>query len=219
MSTKSIYIFRHGETEWNRIGRLQGHSDIPLNAAGVSQAQSLKSFLEPILKQQGPSPRIYSSMLERAKATAIHATGRTPTTNALLNEAHLGAAEGMTREEIIENFGEESLRKWSAEENPLGDFAFPGGESRQNVLVRLKEFFRELHLDVSKNPHSESVIIVSTHGLALRTLLIHLAGRLIDRIPNCACFKLQLHLADGRLEWPEPQINYHQDPSGLLIKI
>jgi len=67
MSTQActIYLVRHGETEWNKIGRMQGHTDIPLNRAGVSQAHELRTILDSI-----DFYAVYASDLKRALDTA-----------------------------------------------------------------------------------------------------------------------------------------------------
>lgn len=65
----SLYFARHGQTDWNRAGKTQGENDIPLNAEGFAQAQSLASILLPL-----PIQQVICSSLQRARATAELAT-------------------------------------------------------------------------------------------------------------------------------------------------
>ncbi|MGA7262389.1 MAG: histidine phosphatase family protein, partial [Stellaceae bacterium] len=60
-----LFLFRHGETDWNREGRLQGHTDTPLNATGLAQAQALAESLRPHRLDV-----VVSSDLARAQTTA-----------------------------------------------------------------------------------------------------------------------------------------------------
>ena len=65
-----LYIIRHGQTDWNVQGRIQGRQDIPLNAAGRSQAQMLAKGME-----KRPVTAIYSSPQLRAMETAMALAG------------------------------------------------------------------------------------------------------------------------------------------------
>ncbi|MFV0498549.1 MAG: histidine phosphatase family protein [Bacilli bacterium] len=65
MKRNSIYLLRHGETDWNRIGRIQGIKDIPLNKNGLRQAKKMGKYLRKLRIDL-----IYTSPLKRAKETA-----------------------------------------------------------------------------------------------------------------------------------------------------
>ena len=62
---KEFYLFRHGETDWNKSRKLQGHNDIPLNSKGVQQAESLIDIISSFDLEI-----IHSSDLKRALMTA-----------------------------------------------------------------------------------------------------------------------------------------------------
>lgn len=120
-----ILLIRHGETDWNREARLQGHSDIPLNAQGLEQARRLgRSLLGERLDA------VYSSDLQRALQTArpvAEATGAPLVPEPALRERGFGAFEGLSQPELEARWPVE-MRRWKAREP---GFAAPGGESLQ----------------------------------------------------------------------------------------
>ena len=69
MTTQILFI-RHGETDWNRIKRIQGHIDIPLATTGLEQAQRLARRIASEAKEGARLDAIYSSDLQRAQQTA-----------------------------------------------------------------------------------------------------------------------------------------------------
>ena len=98
----NILLLRHGETEWNREGRLQGHRDVPLNANGrlqVSRAAEILAGLYPDIE------RIISSPLSRALESAEIVAGKLKYEKAdiilepILMERSFGVGEGMTAAE------------------------------------------------------------------------------------------------------------------------
>ncbi|HWV34118.1 MAG TPA: histidine phosphatase family protein [Thermomicrobiales bacterium] len=114
----TIYLVRHGETDWNRTGKYQGSSDIPLNALGEQQAAQLGDYL----RGNDLAPRgdaIVSSPLSRAFATA-RAIGDALgideiTTDADLQERSYGVAEGLTLAEREARWPEgnwDGLEEW-----------------------------------------------------------------------------------------------------------
>lgn len=94
-----IYLIRHGETDWNREDRLQGHSDIPLNNTGKAQARQIAERLKEVGVCQ-----IYSSDLSRARETAAIISTclgiNQASCSELLRERYFGYGEGKTWGEI-----------------------------------------------------------------------------------------------------------------------
>ena len=92
-----LFLFRHGQTDWNREGRLQGHTDTPLNAAGLAQAEALaKRLLAHRLDA------VVSSDLTRALTSAriiAEVSGVPLLTDPGLREVSVGLAEGKLWEE------------------------------------------------------------------------------------------------------------------------
>src|SRR5207253_901529 len=100
-SERIICLARHGETEWNRIGRWQGATDIPLSDVGRAQARLLAERL-----RDRRIARVHASELSRARETAeivaAHLGVPAPTTDRRLGERGYGAFEGLTRVECEE---------------------------------------------------------------------------------------------------------------------
>ncbi|MCC7440015.1 MAG: histidine phosphatase family protein [Bdellovibrionales bacterium] len=161
---RELYLFRHGETDWNREGRFQGHVDVPLNEEGRRQAQRLAL----ILGRRGLEA-ILTSNLSRAAETGriIAAAAALPVfESAGLREAHLGAAQGLTMAEISERFGEATLGRWRSSLPTDADVAYPGGETGAAVMNRA---FAALDEFLDQHPYRR--IGVATHGGVVRRIL------------------------------------------------
>jgi len=157
-----LFLFRHGETDWNRAGRLQGHTDTPLNATGLAQAQALAERLRPHRLDA-----VMSSDLARAWTTArivAEGLGVPLISEPGLREANIGEAEGLYWPEVKSRFGETLTERWFTHD----DAAFPGGETgletRSRGLAALRRF-------VAAQPYRR--IGVSTHGAMVRQLMKH----------------------------------------------
>src|SRR5262245_34226909 len=123
MKVTRFLLVRHGETDWNATGRIQGHSDTPLNAVGREQARRVALRLA-----REPVRAVYSSDLARAFETATiigQPLGLTVVTSARLRERQYGAWEGLTAAEIQTRYPEQ-FAQWRARST---DFAPPRGET------------------------------------------------------------------------------------------
>lgn len=193
---KTVYIFRHGETDWNRNRRLQGAVDIPLNENGRTQAAALREFFS-----QNPVHAFLSSDLSRAAETAKIAAGVLEVPIFLeprLREMNLGQAEGLMIHEVEERFGKEVWNTWAA----LGTDpqpCFPDGESKAEHLQRLVSGLKDF-IHAPENSHFER-IGVATHGGSLRRLIHHLLPELTSPvvITNCIVYEMTADLTSG--EW------------------
>ena len=157
-----LFLFRHGETDWNRAGRLQGQTDTALNATGLAQAQALAERLRPHRLDA-----VLSSDLVRAWTTArIVAEGLgVPLIGAPgLRETSIGEAEGLYWPEVKSRFGEALTERWFTDDNA----AFPGGETGLETRSR---GLAALHRFVLEQPYRR--IGVSTHGAMVRQLMRH----------------------------------------------
>ena len=118
-----VILIRHGETAWNRATRIQGHTDIPLSALGLAQAERLAQALA-----DEPLAALYASDLSRARQTAeaiARAQKLAVQVDAGLRERAFGRFEGLSWEEIDQGYPEDAAR-WRRREP---DFPVGGGES------------------------------------------------------------------------------------------
>jgi broad specificity phosphatase PhoE len=127
----TLLLVRHGETDWNRDGRWQGHANTPLNERGREQARALSDQLggEPIAA-------VYASTLRRAYATAepiAAAHGLAVVRDPRLNEINQGEWEGLRPAEIVLRWADLHAR-WERE--PLA-VRLPGGETLEEVQARV----------------------------------------------------------------------------------
>ena len=159
----TLLIVRHGETEWNAEGRIQGHTDIGLSENGAQQARSLGQRLA-----DRQIDVAYSSDLKRTSETARLALGHR---NVVLNETprlreyHKGIFEGMTLTEIQTQFPDEYPKYL---EKDLS-YAPGGGETTRDVSTRMASIFQEI-----KAEHLDETVLVVSHGGALRAAMVSL---------------------------------------------
>ena len=133
-----LYLARHGETEWNRIGRWQGATDIPLSDVGRAQARLLAERL-----RDRRIARVHASQLSRALETAqiiaAHLGAPAPTADPRLRERGYGAFEGLTREECAERFPE-VWEQYLADRRAVP----PGAEPQAEVTERMTGAMTEI---------------------------------------------------------------------------
>ena len=175
MSATRIVLVRHGETEWNRTRRVQGHTDVPLNDVGRRQARELAAELDGEVVDA-----IYSSDLSRARETAeILSMARSIPVVSLpeLREKHFGTWEGLTDVEVRERFPEAHAKGW-------GD-----GESSEEMAERIVGVVERI-----VEAHEGELVIVVTHGGPMRAILRHYDG---DAAPIANCGVVRLEARDG----------------------
>ena len=177
----TILIARHGETDWNRERRFQGHADPPLNELGREQARELAAALA-----ESGVTAVYSSPLARARETAeivAAALGLPVETRDALREVDVGSWQGLTRDEVEERFPE-GFRRW------LVDFGhgWDEGESYEELGRRVVAGLLEL-----ASRHAGERILVVTHGGPMRAVQAAAADagyadarRIAGPIGNCA---------------------------------
>ena len=159
----TLLLIRHGQTDWNTAGKWQGHTDIPLNEAGIVQSRLLAERLS-----SWPISAIYSSDLQRAAQTAEIIASRlelVPVLASALRERHGGVFQGLTAAEMHNRFPED-LRSIQEDGG-----APPGGESNLEVAQRIWETFDS----IIENHRGEMAAVVS-HGGALAIIVAYALG-------------------------------------------
>lgn len=158
-----LYIIRHGETEWNKVKRLQGQTDIPLAEEGIRLARETGAGMK-----DEPIDLVISSPLTRAVQTAkLLMEGRNIpilTDNRII-EISFGDWEG---ECILDSKVLPPEFRKLFYEDPLHCICPPGGETFDEVRIRTGLFFQSL---VENPEYEHKNILISTHGAASRCLL------------------------------------------------
>lgn len=195
-----FYIFRHGETDWNRERRCQGHTNTSLNETGRLQAFELANRLFDL-----PLDIIISSDLDRALSTGTlvaEKKGIPIIVDRRLREMSYGEAEGMLYHEAIKIYGEELWQKFQTFSPENDHVSFPKGETRKSARERFAQVLLEL---VRSSEHR--TIGISTHGGALRNILhsfLPIEHELLA-IPNCVVYKCEyIYLEDKFIVDPKP---------------
>ena len=194
MEATNIYVVRHGETEWNIQGRLQGHLDSLLTPRGQQQAQALAERLARI-----SFTALYSSDLGRALTTAetIGEQVELPVqTDSRLRERNLGVLQGLTRDESRQQFPDVWEQLTSGDPN----YAVPEGESARQRTDRSVAF-----LEAVARAHPGKTLLIIAHGGVLSGLFYQSLGLPLNEprrfsIPNAAVNLFSINGSGWRLE-------------------
>lgn len=190
MSLEHLILLRHGETDWNRERRMQGHRDIALNDVGLAQAAGAAPSVAALRPEV-----VVSSDLQRALVTAkavASLAGLPISTDERLRETSLGLWEGLTRTEVVQGWPE----KWQEWRTTSAHSAPPEGESRWQVADRSSAVVEELDAGSIKRA------LLVAHG----GTIVGLTGRLLQ-LPADSwsalvgvgnCHWVELHRLDGR---------------------
>ncbi|WP_298813699.1 histidine phosphatase family protein [uncultured Roseibium sp.] len=174
-----LVFVRHGQTDWNFEGRMQGHKDIPLNATGKGQATGNGARLKTFLEAEGISHQsldFVCSPLGRTRSTmelmrqAMEIDSKTYRLDDQLKEITFGAWEGFTLEELADEEQDLILQrradKWR--------FVPPDGESYKMLSGRIGTWLKTV----------DRPTVVVSHGGVFRVLRGHLEGLDTKRIPK-----------------------------------
>jgi broad specificity phosphatase PhoE len=167
-----LYCIRHGQTEYNAEGRVQGQTDVSLSDLGRAQSLAVTDALA-----DQPITAIYSSPLRRARQSAQPLSDRLGVpveTDPRLMEIHLGDFQGQLRTELDLRYPE-VFSRWRGGDP---DFAFPNGESRRSLMDRALAAFESIR----RTNHAQVAVV--THGallLAVIRAFLHVAPEI--RLP------------------------------------
>ena len=165
----TIYYIRHGETDWNVAGRLQGRRDVPLNARGRAQATHCGDVLRDLFARNNRDPAALdyvSSPLKRAcetmqlLRTTLDLVPDAFRRDEQLAEIAFGDWEGFT----IAQLHERDSARIAQREHDKWHFVPPGGESYEMVSARMRDWYENLGADT----------VVTAHGGTARGLIAYL---------------------------------------------
>ena len=173
-----ILLARHGETDWNAIGRLQGHTDIPLNDAGRAQARALAAQL-----RAHAIARVVTSDLARAHETGAIIAAElglpAPLVEPELRERRFGIFEGLTRDEIIARYPE----AWNHWRQAIA--APEGGEPHADSVARISRALDRLWRTLA-----DTALVIS-HGGVMRLWLSDVTATQLANIGTGATFVVE----------------------------
>ena len=148
-----LILLRHGETDWNRELRFQGHVDVGLNAIGLEQARRLARRLA-----AEPAHRLYASDLLRARQTALPVAqqlGLASVTDPALREQSFGEVDGMR----VDDIKERHPQAWAGWLLFQEDYCMPGGETTKQFHARVMDAVNRIVA-----AHRGETLVVVTHG-------------------------------------------------------
>lgn len=157
----NLYLVRHGQTDWNRDGRVQGRADQPVNALGGAQSRAVGSYLS-----GRPLAAVYCSPALRARQTAEpiaahHELEVQPSAGLL--ELDMGALDGASLREMRDRFPD-FFRLWSAD---AATARFPGGETLAELQARAWAAITT----ITKEHGPGDTLVVVSHAFALYSIL------------------------------------------------
>ena len=189
-----LILVRHGETEWNRQLRFQGHGDMGLNATGLEQARRVAERLA------GEAVgRVYASDLLRARQTAEPASRQlmlAMVTDPAFREQDFGLVDGMSVDEIKATHP----LAWDGWLRFEEDYCLPGAESTRQFHARVMAAF---HRTVAAHPHE--TLLVVTHGGVLDMVYrsarsLGLNGPRQSEIPNAGINRVRMSASAIEIE-------------------
>ncbi len=181
---KTIYLIRHGQTEYNRRGVVQGSGiDAPLNEVGWAQARAFYEAYHTV-----PFEHVYTSVLQRSiqSVQGFLDDGLPHTKLAGLNEINWGVKEGKVPTSNEHTYFTEMINAW--QEGQV-DLAIEGGESPRMVQDRQRGA-----LDRILAPEDESPILICMHGRAIRIFLCLMLNRDLRHMDKYPHHNLGLYL-------------------------
>ena len=175
---RRILLARHGETAWNALGKLQGHSDIPLNDVGRDQARALAAELRDV-----ELAAVWTSDLVRAHETGAIVAAvlglAAPAVDPELRERRVGVLEGLTRHECAAQHPQ-AWQDWIAQTGTP-----PGGEPRADAAARLGRALGRIAATEG------GPVLVVSHGVVMRLWLMEILGPSVPLVANGATFVVE----------------------------
>lgn len=180
-----IYLIRHGQTDFNKNGIVQGSSvDTDLNDTGRAQAQAFFEYHKEI-----GFHKVYTSALKRARQSvnAFIAEGTPHLALEGFNEMSWGIMDGKPVEDGKRSFYKEMVGEWNSGNE---DFKIEGGESPKEVAIRVLDAMEQVEKEAL------SPVLICMHGRAMRILLCKLTGRSLSEMDAFVHNNLSLYILE-----------------------
>ena len=195
----NLILLRHGESEWNKLNKFTGWTDVALTKAGEQEATYAANQ---ILEENYQIDTLYTSLLKRAVDTAHIVANINNFPKKLikfdwrLNERHYGALQGLNKSETAEKYGEDQVHIWRRSFStppPLIDIedkrhprfckqfssisnSLPCGESLKDVIDRLVPFWDNYYSEIKKNSSDHLIV---AHSNSLRAII-----KILDKLSD-----------------------------------
>jgi broad specificity phosphatase PhoE len=190
-----LLLIRHGETDWNSQGRMQGRIDLPLNVRGIEQVERLAARLA----EEERIDVLYTSPLLRARATAeviAQSVGLNPIPDLRLVERSVGKLEGLTLQDFELSYPD-LYQLWRNSDN---SFNLPDEETREECLERVQSFLAML-----RSRYMGARVALVTHGGTLSLMLgasigLDLTKRFPFRFDNASLSKVDMRSMRPRID-------------------
>lgn len=209
MAQKTIYLIRHGETDYNRRGVVQGSGvDADLNDMGRVQAQAFFQAYQSV-----PFARIYISALRRTRQTVTPflETGLPVEVHAGLNEISWGVMEGKIPSSHDDKYYHGLMQAWAEGRT---DTTTDGGESPDQVMARQRPV-----IDLILSRPDENPVLICMHGRAMRILLAWLTGQSLANMDRFEHSNLCLYLLRYDYDTKTMHIELSNDSTHLLTAL
>lgn len=184
----NLLLLRHLQSQWNLENRFTGWTDVPLCQEGIDSAKKTAESLAGF-----KIDKVYTSPLIRNKETVsliLKELGKSNlpmVVNKALNERNYGQLQGLNKDEVKKQFGQEKVHLWrrSWDETP------PGGESLKDVSERTIPFYiKYIENDLKEG---KNILVVASHN-SLRTIIKH-----IEKISNKDIINIEVAYGELRV--------------------
>lgn len=208
-----LYLFRHGQTDWNKVHRFQGRIDIPLNDFGRELAR-VTAQRWPIV----PYDRVYCSPLNRAQETAqLILEGRPELQTMITDERIIEFAFGENDGKDIDVAGNDpNNAMYNLLHHPESYVPAPGAESFEDLVARARRFLTDEILPLEQQGLNN--ILVVAHGALIRGVVCAAGLKEIRNFWDCPyhnCCLTTLDITDGRVSM-EREAEVFYEAQGLF---
>jgi probable phosphoglycerate mutase len=215
MSSFTVVLIRHGQTEYNVAGLLQGSTvDSPLTETGLADANKVGVFLKDV-----PWAKAYASDLYRAHHTCNIILSHNqrvqlePKLSSLIREVNYGVREGRAV-----TLSADECRAIIAEEKGIPAEDVPdAAETMQDIKERIQNLFTMIQGELSSHPEGERLALCVSHGGFIKRVLRFYCGVDLEKMENCGVTAIKVSEVNGALQFKVDEkycgfVEYKENP-------